>query len=1148
MAVLNLATLNARGLRNSGDAARVLGDLRDLEVDIAALQETHFICRSDEHVFDSDYVVVSSYGDYLSRGVSLLVKRSLGARIDVVSVGSDGRCVVVDVAVRDCEFRVVAVYAPNRARERRVFFSQLGSFLTDPKQLVLVGDWNAILDPKIDRGRGASGSVGWQERSLIDFVEKFDLVDRYRLDHPGEEMWTWTNSAPSVNTLKFSYIDRMLVRRADSDFLTCPEFNDLGHADHKFGLARLLLGTKASLANYWKFNSSILESPDFCKKLEGFIQRALVGAVTGNKWWVSLKCRIRTFTIKYCQQLALDKAKMRKSLENRISRAAVGGDSLDVGLARSDLQRLNSERYEGQVVRARLNRVSNEAVNVDAEMRQEEIRRFPERNIKEIKTPDGDTRRTTNGICNAFREHLAARFTRIEALPVEDFQVYLADFPRLEAADAARLEGVITESEVRAALRTVSTNKSPGLDGLPYEMYLRLSHLFVPILTDMFNHWFAQGSIPGQVSKGLITLIQKKDTQGGELDDYRPITLLNTELKILTRILASRLRIVMDYLVDPEQTYALQGRSIQNNLHLIRTVLEGIEDDTCAALINLDQSKAFDRVDHRFLGAVLEAAGFGDGFRAWISILYRSPTARVRVNGKCSESFALSRSVRQGCPLSPLLYCLALEPLLRRLRDGGRRGVLLPGGARARNSAYADDVSVFVSSHEDILAVLQALDEYERITGAKINRSKSKGLRLGAWRRLNPPGPFEWTNGPIKILGIWFGPDLQLELNWSEVQAKVEGSVQTWLRRRLSLKGRAEACATYVFPMILYRLSVIPLPRDRLKALERLLFTLLWKKATKAKVLRKVCYQRIREGGLGMPDILSHLRAERLSFLIKTMEEEPAWAHKVLSFFPRLSASLTAECRRRPRGQPDFIRECRDALRRISGSLTRFSDLSRSTRRALYHALVEADVKDPLWERLEVDRAEAPFLFRWAPASGFLTNYEFSVTWSLIRGVIRLNDWLAEREIVNSPACARCNMGWVETAEHAFFHCSKVRSLWRVVNGITARIDAEQLIQLDICYVIFDFDPPLKGEKRMVFRAILAIARMVIWTTRQEQFCWGASLSNEALVRFFKHQLRVRIRVDSRRLSPVAFRRRWNWTASLINYTGTRWDFDDCIL
>ena len=1146
MAVLNLATYNVWGLRDSSKAARLLEDLGDLKVDIAALEETHFICRADEHVLDRDYILVSSYGDRTSRGVSVLVKRSLGARIDVISAGSGGRCVVVDIAVRGHEFRVVAVYAPNVAAERRVFLSQIESFLTDLKQLVLVGDWNAILDPKLDRGAGSSGPVGKFDRGLLDFVGKFDLVDRYRLDNPGEEQWTWTHSSPSVTYA--SYIDRMFVRRADPDIISCPSFKYLGHSDHKLVLARLQLGTRTSLASYWKCNSSVLESEDFRKKLEGFIQRALVGAVLGNKWWVTLKCRIRTFVIKYCQQLAADKAKKRKSLEDRISRAAVGGDSLDVGLARSDLNRLNSERYQGQVVRTRLNRVSNEAVNVDAAMRQEEIRRFPERNIKEIKAPDGDTRRTTNGICDAFREHLAVRFARIEALPVEDYHAYLADFPRLTADESARCEGVITESEVRAALRTVANNKSPGLDGLPYELYLRLSHLFVPILTDVFNHWFAQGSIPGQVSRGLITLLQKKDTQGGELDDYRPITLLNTEFKILARVLANRLRVVMDRLVDVEQTYALRGRSIQNNLHLIRTVLEGIEDDTTAALINLDQSKAFDRVDHRFLGAVLEAAGFGDGFRAWISILYRSPSARVQVNGKCSESFAISRSVRQGCPLSPLLYCLALEPLLRRLRDRGRRGVLLPGGARALNSAYADDVSIFVSTHGDILAVLQALDEYERITGAKINRSKSKGLRLGAWRRLNPPGPFEWTNGPIKILGIWFGPDLQLELNWSEVQVKVEGSVQTWLRRRLSLKGRAEACATYVFPMILYRLSVLPLPTGWFNALERLLFTLLWKKSTKAKVRRKVCFQRIREGGLGMPDLRSHLRAERLKFLIQTMEFEPAWAPKVLSFFPGLERDIPAECRRRPKREPPFLRECRNALRSIVGLIPRSSDLSRLTRRALYHALVVEGVDDPLCKRLGVSKAEMAFLFRWAPASSYLTNYEFSLTWCVIRGVYRLNDWLHDKDLSDSPACARCNMGWVETAEHAFFHCSKVRSLWRAVNGVTARIDAEQLILLDVCYVIFGFDPPLRGEKRMVFRAILAIARMVIATTRKEQFCWGASLSNEALVSFFKHQLRVRIRVDSQRLSRAAFRRRWCWTAGLIYYTGSRWDFDDVIL
>ena len=185
----------------------------------------------------------------------------------------------------------------------------------------------------------------------------------------------------------------------------------------------------------------------------------------------------------------------------------------------------------------------------------------------------------------------------------------------------------------------------------------------------MFNHWFAQGAIPGSVNKGVITLLKNGDRHVWEgLDDYRPIILLNTELKILARVLANRLQLVISDLISPEQTYATKGRSIQDNLHLIREVLERLKDGTEAALINLDQSKAFDRVDNRFLASVLETAGFKPEFRRWISMMYHNPQAVVQVNGRRSRAFAIKRSVRQGCLLSPLLYVLALEPQLRRLR------------------------------------------------------------------------------------------------------------------------------------------------------------------------------------------------------------------------------------------------------------------------------------------------------------------------------------------------------------------------------------------------------------------------------------------------------------------------------------------------
>ena len=186
-----------------------------------------------------------------------------------------------------------------------------------------MGDWNAILDPKIDKiGRGAR-HAGRCDSSLVGFVTRHGLVDSFRLDHPGREMWTWLDSSPSAKV--GSYLDRVLIRRADIDFVSCPMFHLIAWTDHKLVRVSLRLANRPSLAGYWKFNTSLLEIRDFRDRLESLIQRALVGAVTGNRWWVSLKYRIREFATKYGQQLNLDKAKEAKSIEDRLSRAVAGG-------------------------------------------------------------------------------------------------------------------------------------------------------------------------------------------------------------------------------------------------------------------------------------------------------------------------------------------------------------------------------------------------------------------------------------------------------------------------------------------------------------------------------------------------------------------------------------------------------------------------------------------------------------------------------------------------------------------------------------------------------------------------------------------------------------------------------------------------------
>ena len=169
----------------------------------------------------------------------------------------------------------------------------------------------------------------------------------------------------------------------------------------------------------------------------------------------------------------------------------MGGDSLNVELARRDLEHEARKGYKGFIVRSWLKRVHNEAVKLNAIACKEEVWRFPSRYIDSIKSPDGRVLRLNHEICNAFWAHFRDRFAHCPDLPLQEFHSYLADFPHHWEVEAAHYKSVITECEVHDVLKQVSLNKSPGLDGVPYEVYLRLLQMFVPILTDVFNHWFA---------------------------------------------------------------------------------------------------------------------------------------------------------------------------------------------------------------------------------------------------------------------------------------------------------------------------------------------------------------------------------------------------------------------------------------------------------------------------------------------------------------------------------------------------------------------------------------------------------------------------------------------------------------------------------
>ena len=196
-------------------------------------------------------------------------------------------------------------------------------------------------------------------------------------------------------------------------------------------------------------------------------------------------------------------------------------------------------------------------------------------------------------------------------------------------------------------------------------------------------------------------------------------------IKSVLEPLAGRLLKILHYVIAPDQTCGVRGRFIGENVALFRDVAcYANEADLPVAILALDQEKALDRVDWAFLFKTLQHLGFGPIFISWIRLLYTNICSAVLVNGYSFDLFKPTRGVRQGCPLSPLLYVITMEVLAANVRAHPYiRGLKLPRIPRPLPvlSLYADDTSVIVTSDLAIISVFEVYGGFEKGSGAKLN-------------------------------------------------------------------------------------------------------------------------------------------------------------------------------------------------------------------------------------------------------------------------------------------------------------------------------------------------------------------------------------------------------------------------------------------
>jgi hypothetical protein len=265
------------------------------------------------------------------------------------------------------------------------------------------------------------------------------------------------------------------------------------------------------------------------------------------------------------------------------------------------------------------------------------------------------------------------------------------------------------------------------------DLWRKCSSEVVPLLARLYTAIGRQDQTPLGFLDGLVVTLPKTGPRE-QPSNYRPITLLNSDYRVLAKILATRLRAVQPTIIQPEQTGFLPDRHIGENILLAQLLPSALPPSSQAVAVFLDFHKAYDTIARQFLFAVMEAMGLGGGFLQWVKLLLHGTGACAVVNGFVSRLVPYTAGVRQGCPLSPQLYLFVAQALLCFLKAQGF-GVDV-SGRLITAAQYADDTQVYLESYLDLRRFLTAMQIFKAASGQALNISKSELLLIGRAARV----------------------------------------------------------------------------------------------------------------------------------------------------------------------------------------------------------------------------------------------------------------------------------------------------------------------------------------------------------------------------------------------------------------------------
>ncbi|GJV37172.1 RNA-directed DNA polymerase, eukaryota [Tanacetum coccineum] len=472
------------------------------------------------------------------------------------------------------------------------------------------------------------------------------------------------------------------------------------------------------------------------------------------------------------------------------------------------------------------------------------------------------------------------------------------NFPNtLQPDQIIDLECDVSKDEIKRAVWDCGTDKSPGPDGFTFGFYRRYWNILESDVVDAVTSFFHHGQFPKGSNSSFIALIPKT-RDANMVKDFRPISLIGSMYKIIAKILANRLVLVLGDLVNEVQSAFIADRQILDGPFILNEIVQWCQSKKKQSLVfKVDFEKAFDSVRWDYLDDILRRFGFGEKWCSWIQSCLRSSRGSVIVNGSPTEEFQFHKGLKQGDPLSPFLFILVMETLhisFQRIVDAGMfKGIMLSPSLQLSHLFYADDVIFMGQWNESNLdTIVQVLECFHRASGLRLNMSKSKlmGIYVDADKVAQAARKIGCVTlkTPFTYLGSKVGGHMSRIQSWNETIEAMASRLSKWKMKTLSIGGRLTLLKSVLGSMPIYHMSIFKVPMKILQRMESIRSHFfngsdpLAKKPTWVKWTNVLASKE--KGGLGISSLYALNRALMFKWVWRFLSQNSSlWANVIKS-------------------------------------------------------------------------------------------------------------------------------------------------------------------------------------------------------------------------------------------------------------------------